>query len=158
MAYADYVFYSDIFRGDVLTDENADKWLDWASDELDSITFGRLTFAFPTIEAHVVKVKKAVCAIAEVLCRIDEQRRAASLHKAEDGSYRGAVASITSGKESISFASIGSTASASAYVAAAADAAVQMTLVRNTAGKYLANIPDAKGINLLYAGGVRHVQ
>lgn len=158
MAYADFDFYSGTFHGDVLTEENADKWLDRAGDELDALTFGRLIFAFPTFEAHAVKVKKAVCAIAEALCCIDEQRRAVSVQKAADGSYRGAVASITSGKESISFASIGNAVNASTYAAAAADAEVQTALIRDTAVKYLANIPDAKGVNLLYAGGVRYVQ
>lgn len=62
-AYADFTFYTDKFFGDTLTDKNADKWLSLASDEIDNITFGRLTFAFPTVEAHVEKVKKAVCAI-----------------------------------------------------------------------------------------------
>ena len=68
MAYADFTFYGKEFHGDVLTEDTAPKWLDRASDELDAITFGRLTFAYPTVEAHVVKVQKAVCAIAEALC------------------------------------------------------------------------------------------
>lgn len=158
MAYADYDFYSGTFHGDVLTSDNADKWLDRASDEVDHLTFDRLASAFPTVEAHAVKVKKAVCAIAEALCCVDEQRRAASVQKAADGSYRGAVASISSGKESISFASVGTAVGASTYAAAAADAEVQASLIRDTAAKYLANVPDANGVNLLYAGGVRYVQ
>ncbi len=157
MAYADYTFYSDTYHGDVLTEKNADKWLDRASDELDALTFGRLTSAFPAVEAHAVKVKKAACAIAEARCFIDEQRRAASVQKAEDGSYRGAVSSISSGKESISFAAIGNAVGASVYAAAAASAEAQTGLIRDIAAKYLANIPDADGINLLYAGGGRYV-
>ena len=47
MAYADYSFYTGSFFGDVLTAQNANKWLELASDELDNLTFGRLTFAFP---------------------------------------------------------------------------------------------------------------
>lgn len=158
MAHTDYEFYTSTFYGDVLTEANADKWLDRASDEVDHLTFGRLAEAFPTEEAHAVKVRKAVCAIAEALCCIDEQRRAASLKQAEDGSFRGAVASISSGKESISFASIGNTANASSYAAAAADPAVQDELIRDTAVRYLANVPDANGVNLLYAGGEGYVR
>lgn len=152
MAYTDFSFYTETYHGDVLDEQNAGKWLEWASDELDVITFGRLTFAFPVVEAHVVKVKKAVCAIAEALCCIDVQRRAASAQIAEDGSYRGAMASITSGKESMSFAVTGA-ASASIYAAAAASADAQADLTRSIAARYLANIPDCNGINLLYAGG-----
>lgn len=155
MAYADFTFYSNTYHGDLLTDANAEKWLDRASDELDTITFGRLTFAFPTVEAHVARVKKAACAVAEALCSIDMQQRAVSAQLQGDGSFRGAVASITSGKESISYA-VGN-ASATAYGAAAANSDARDALILSVATRYLANIPDANGINLLYAGGVRRV-
>ena len=153
--YADYAFYKDGFFGDALTAENANKWLSLASDEVDTLTFGRLTFAFPTVEAHVEKVKKAVCAIAEALYYVDLQRKAAMAQKAQDGSYRGAIASVSSGRESISYA--GNNASASVYAVAATSAVEQGKLIGSIAVKYLANIPDANGINLLYAGEVRHV-
>lgn len=155
MAYTDFTFYSGSFYGDTLTEDTAPKWLERAGDELDAITFGRLTFAFPTVEAHATKVKKAVCAIAEALYWIDVQRRASSAQKAEDGSYRGAVASISSGRESISFSTGG--ANSTVYAAAATSAEAQASLIGSIAAQYLANIPDANGINLLYAGGVRRV-
>lgn len=157
MAYADHTFYSGAFYGDVLTADNAEKWLDRASDEVDHLTFGRLISAFPTVEAHAVKVKKAVCAIAEALYRIDEQRKAALVQKAADGSYHGAVASVSSGKESISYVSGSSATASSVYAAAAADTVAQTALIRDIAAAYLANIPDANGVNLLYAGGGRYV-
>lgn len=150
MAYADYEFYTESFFGSDLTSANATRWLEMASDEIDALTFGRLTFAMPTHEAHVAKVKKAVCAVAEALFHIDEQQRAAAAHKAEDGSYRGAVASISSGRESISFSMNG--ASASSVAAAAASEAERAKLIGSIVSRYLANIPDANGINLLYAG------
>ena len=65
MAYADYDFYSGNYFGDVLTEDIAAKWLERASDYVDAITFHRTENTFPEEEAHVVKVKKAVCAIAE---------------------------------------------------------------------------------------------
>lgn len=151
MAYADFDFYKSGYYGDALTEDNANKWLSLASDELDGPTFGRLTHAFPTIEAHAERVKKAVCAIAEALFYIDVQRQAVAAQKASDGSYRGAVASISSGKESISYSAIGATASV--HASAAASAAEQSRLICGIACKYLANIPDANGVNLLYAGG-----
>ena len=58
MAYADFTFYGSSYFGDTLTEETAPKWLERASDELDAITFGRLTFAFPTVEAHAAKVRR----------------------------------------------------------------------------------------------------
>ncbi len=153
--YADYAFYKSGFFGEALTDENADKWLSLASDEIDTLTFGRLTFAFPTVEAHIEKVKKAVCAVADALFYIALQRKAASARLTDDGEYRGSVASVSSGRESISF-SVNNT-SASVYAAAAANATEQNMLIGKIVAKYLANIPDANGINLLYAGEVRYV-
>lgn len=151
MAYADFAFYTDTYLGDVLTEDNAARWLDRASDELDVFTFGRLTDAFPTDEAHVVKVKKAVCAIADALFYVDKQKKAASAQQADDGSYRGAIASITSGKESVSYAVSGA-ASISTYAAAAASADAQTQLLGDIAARYLARVPDANGVFLLYAG------
>lgn len=151
MAYADFTFYTESFYGDTLTEENANKWLERASDKLDAFTFRRLTSAFPTEAAHIVKVKKAVCAIADALYLIDLQRIAASAQQAPDGSYRGAVTSISSGKESISYA-VNGAASASVYAAAAASADAQTALLRDIAATYLSNIPDNNGVNLLYAG------
>lgn len=155
MAYADLTFYTSSYHGEKLTAENADRWLERASDELDAFTFGRLIDAFPEVEAHVVKVKKAVCAIADALFCIDEQKKAVSAHQADDGSYRGAVASITSGKESVSYA-VGSSTSISAYAAAAASREAQTSLLSGIAATYLARIPDANGVFLLYAGVVKH--
>ena len=154
MAYADFTFYSESYFGDTLNADNANKWLEIASDELDALTFGKLTFAFPENAAHVSKVKKAVCAVADALYNIDVQRKAAAATKEENGTYRGAVASISSGKESISY-SVSGSVSASTYAAAAANEAEQQKLIGSIAVKYLANIPDKNGINLLYAGEVR---
>lgn len=156
MAYADYTFYTASYYGDVLSQTNAPKWLDRASDALDALTFGRLISAFPTDETHVLKVKKAVCAVAEALFNIDAQKQAASAQKAADGTYRGAIASISSGRESISYS--GGNVSASVYAAAAASTGAQNELLGSIAVQYLANIPDANGVNLLYAGGCAHVQ
>lgn len=150
MVYADFTFYQDGYFGDVLTEDNAARWLSRASDELDALTFGRLASAFPTDETHAEKVKKAVCAVADALCNVDAQRRAASAQKDADGQYHGAVASLTSGKESISYAVNGN--AATVYATAAANPAALTELLYSIAVKYLSNIPDANGVNLLYAG------
>lgn len=147
--YADYDFYTAGYHGDTLTAEDTDKWLSRASDELDSLTFGRLSFAFPEKDAHAVKVKKAVCAVAEALCSVDLHRKALLPQKGEDGALRGPVASLSSGQESVSF---GTGAAASAYAQAAQSEEALQGLIAQTAAKYLANVPDACGINLLYAG------
>ena len=66
------------------------------------------------------------------------------------GQYRGAVASVTSGKESISYAVSGN--AATVYADAAANPAALTELLCGIAAKYLSNVPDANGVNLLYAG------
>lgn len=154
MAYADIKFYKMKYFGDVLDERHIEKWLSFASDELDALTFGRLIDNFPTDEKHAEKVKKAVCAIAEALFRIDEQKRASIAQKGEDGKYHGAVSSISSGRESISYATANNT---SIYALAAADHEKQVNLMRAIAEKYISAIPDNTGVNLMYAGGDGYV-
>ena len=149
MAYADYTFYTEVFFGDVLTEDTAQKWITRASDELDLLTFHRLEDGFPEIESHATKVRKAVCAMAEALHRVDLQQKALQASVDEQGVYRPAIASISSSKESISYMQ---NATGSIYAKAAADRNELISLLREIAVTYLAGIPDKYGINLLYAG------
>lgn len=149
MAYADYKFYSSQYFGDVLTEETAPKWLERASDAVDNITFHRLESGMPKEEAHVVRVKKAVCALAEVLYRVDQQRAATAASKDAHGNFRPAVASMSSGKESVSYVQ---SVEASVYAKAASDSAALNALLQSEAARYLANVPGPDGVNLLYAG------
>lgn len=147
--YTDIEFYLNVYHGDTLTMDNAEKWLDRASDYIDHITFHRLEKAFPIVGSDVMKVRKAVCAIAEALYMIDIQRKAGAAKAGTDGSITGAVASVSSGRESISYATGGT---ASVYSAAASSTSAADSYIRNVAEPYLANVPDKNGINLLYAG------
>lgn len=149
MAYADYQFYIQVYHGEHSQEDVIERWLEMASDELDVFTFGRLMSAFPAEATHAAKVKKAVCAIADALYLVDVQRKAAAPQKQEDGSYHGAVSSVSSGGESISYSKADS---GSVYAEAAASKEKEFELVRSIAFKYLAGIPDANGVNLLYAG------
>lgn len=150
MAYADKKFYKAKYYGDCIDETELERWLSRASDELDTLTFGRLIEHFPTLEMHVEKVQKAVCAIAEALYNINEQKKAMMAQKGEDGKYHGAISSISSGRESISYSLNNNT---SVYARAAVDCEAQTDLLRNIAAKYLSNVLDAIGENLLYAGG-----
>lgn len=154
MAYTDYKFYKTKYFGDVIDERQAEKWLSLASDELDALTFGRLINNFPNNEKHAEKVKKAVCAVAEALFRMDEQRQASLAQKGEDGKYHGAVTSISSGRESVSFATSNNT---SAYALAVSSNNEQIKLLRGIAEKYISSIPDSTGVNLMYAGGDGYV-
>ena len=149
MAYADYKFYKDSYCGDVLTEDNAKKWLTRASDEVDTLTFHRLASGFPTVESHAVRVRKAVCAVAETLYRVDEARQSMTATKDERGNYHGPVTSVSSGRESISYASNGKE---TVYAKAATDTAALASLILGDVVRYLGGVPDANGVNLLYAG------
>lgn len=149
MAYADYTFYTESFHGDTLTEDNADKWLERASEAVDILTFRRTEKTFPTEEGDIARVKKAVCAIAEALSLIDAQEKASQATMDETGSYKGAVASMSSGRESISFVQA---SNGSVYSRAAADRTERDKLLYGLAVQYLADVPDSEGVNLLYAG------
>lgn len=149
MAYADFDFYKDTFYGDVLTEDTADKWLDRASDKIDALTFNRLETGFPEIEAHVIKVQKAVCAVAEALYHVEQQRIATAATKDAKGNVRAAVTSISSGRESVSYSQATNT---SVYAKAVADGAEMAALIRGIAVQYLSKVTDKNGICLLYAG------
>lgn len=150
MAYADYNFYTESYYGDELTESNAAKWLERASEELDAITFHRLQRNYPSSGSGDKAVKKATCAIAEILFRIDVQTQAGSAQKGSDGVYHGAIASLSSGRESVSYAS--NSAGSTIYAKAAADEAERLKLLQSAAVKYLSGVPDERGVNLLYAG------
>lgn len=149
MAYADYEFYTTRYFGDELTEATAPKWLERASDAVDTITFRRLEKGLPGEEVHITRVKKAVCALADVLYRVDQQRVATAASKDAQGNLRAAVSSMTSGKESVSYVQ---SVEASVYAKAASDSSALNALLQHEAERYLANVPDADGINLLYAG------
>lgn len=148
--YADYAFYVANYYGDELTDENAPKWLSRASDMLDIITHRRTAESMPTEQSARVAVSKACCAIAEALYKAEMLGKASRAQVMADGTVRGPVASISSGRESISYGAGGS--NASRYAAAASDPGLLYELAQDAAVAYIANVCDANGVNLLYAG------
>ena len=148
--YADYSFYTSRYFGDTLTEKNASKWLSLASDELDKLTFDRLTNGFPENDVHADRVRKATCAIADALYYIDVHSRASSVQVSNDGKTTGVISSISSGRESVSYNT--NNTAANKYAAAAADESSTTALINCIICKYIANVPDKYGVNLLYAG------
>lgn len=158
--YVDIGFYGYPYHGDKFPDETtARKWLARASDVLNKLTFGRLDSAFPTNELHAEMVRKCVCAIAEILFAIEIQKESTSSHVSTRVNSYGEVeickinkpiSSISSGQEKISY----DTSPNNIYFSAAVNPAAANRLIAETAASYLANVPDANGVNLLYAGEV----
>lgn len=153
--YSTSQFYVEEYFGNEIPLDDINKYLSRASDELDTLTYGRLIKAYPTEQIYSEKVQKAVCAVAECLYKIEEQRKAVASRIDTDGKYTGPISSIKAGEESVSYTSVNS--SSSVYSAAAASKEVQNQLIAETATRYIANVPDANGINLLYAGGEAYV-
>lgn len=153
--YSTSSFYVEEYFGNEIPLDDINKYLSRASDELDTLTYGRLIKAYPTEQIYDEKVQKAVCAVAECLYKIEEQRKAVASRLDTDGKYTGPISSIKAGEESVSYASVNN--SSSVYFAAAASKEAQNQLIAETAARYIANVPDANGINLLYAGGEAYV-
>lgn len=153
--YSTSQFYVEEYFGNEIPLDDINKYLSRASDELDTLTYGRLIKAYPTEQIYDEKVQKAVCAVAECLYKIEEQRKAVASRIDTDGKYTGPISSIKAGEESVSYTSVNS--SSSVYSAAAASKEAQNQLIAETAARYIANVPDAYGINLLYAGGEAYV-
>lgn len=157
MAYADYQFYTTTYYGDTVPESDFPKYAERASDRIDSITFDRLVNGFPEEERAVTKVKKAVCAVAEALYQIDQIKKSSmesvGTVTREDGTVVSkAVSSISSGSESISFATGSSSGAESIYGQATIDKKVESVLLYQIATEYLSGVTDKKGICLLYAG------
>lgn len=97
MAYCDYEFYKTEYLGNVITEADFPRLSQRASDKIDVITFDRLAEGLPTEERVAKKVKKAVCAIAELML---DYERAKSTMRNNGGLV---VSSVSSGSESISY-------------------------------------------------------
>ena len=157
MAYADYQFYTEKYYGDTVPESDFPKYVERASDRIDAITFDRLIDGLPENERAQTKVKKAVCAVADAMYQIDQIKKASmesvGIVTREDGTVVSkAVSSVSSGSESISFATGSSGGAESIYGQAAIDKRVESVLLYQVVMEYLSGVTDKKGICLLYAG------
>lgn len=143
----DLTFYKTAYFGSKIPETEFAKYEAMAEDRLHPLTHDRLTTGLPSSELAAQRVKKAVCALAELLYDIDAECMAQSSISDSSGTH-GAVTSITAGSESIHFASSAQTAAGRA----ASDAAYKQRLVYETVLPYLANTADDSGVYLLYAG------
>mgnify|MGYP003296367451 CR=1 FL=1 len=141
--YVDYEFYKDTYGGELIKE---DKWRGIATRAgvfVDRITRNRLQ--------DWISVRFAVCALAEAmeLVRIQKNQALKSAMAENVAAQGGRVKSITSGRESITYADDYTSA---AIAKAAGSPEEEERYYYSAAAPYLANIADARGINLLYAG------
>ena len=164
MAYADYEFYKTSFFGNVVPESDFMRFSERASDFIDLLTFDRLADGLPGDERQQKRIKKAVCAAADILYQIDisEQNAAAAAATGAatalpgGGTTTGIVTSVSSGSESRSYATpqqIGASAKEwSAVYAAAGDVRKTNDLLLKAALPLLMGVRTDDGIPVLYAG------
>lgn len=164
MAYADYDFYTTSYFGSVVPETDFPRLAERASDFVDLMTFDRLVDGLPTNERSQKRIKKAVCSLAELMYQIELAEKNAtnaavsgtSTAIGSGGSTTGIVTSVSSGSESISYATpqqIGASAKEwSAVYAAAGDVQKTNDLLLKAALPLLMGVRTDDGIPVLYAG------
>lgn len=164
MAYADYEFYTTSYFGSVVPETDFPRLAERASDFVDTMTFDRLVDGLPTNERSQKRIKKAVCSLAELMYQIELAEKNAtnaavsgtSTAIGSGGSTTGIVTSVSSGSESISYATPQQKASGakewSAVYAAAGDVQKTNDLLYETALPLLMGVRTDDGIPVLYAG------
>lgn len=163
MAYADYKFYTESF-GNVVPETDFPRLAERASDFIDIMTFDRLADGLPANERSQKRIKKAACSLAELMYQIELAEKNAtnaatsgtSTTIGSGGSTTGIVTSVSSGNESISYATPQQKASgakewSAAYVAAG-DVQKTNDLLLKTALPLLMGVRTDDGIPILYAG------
>ena len=163
MAYADYEFYTTSYFGSVVPETDFPRLAERASDFVDTMTLGRLVDGLPTNERFQKRIKKTVCSLTELMYQIElaeknaiNQASANVTDANTGGKSTGIVTSVSSGSESISYATpqqIGASAKEwSAVYAAAGDVQKTNDLLFKTALPLLMGVRTDEGIPILYAG------
>ena len=164
MAYADYEFYTTSYFGSVVPETDFPRLAERASDFVDTMTFDRLVDGLPANERSQKRIKKAVCSLAELMYQIELAEKNAANAAASGtsttigsgGSTTSIVTSVSSGSESISYATPQQKAAGakewSAVYAAAGDAQKTNDLLLKATLPLLMGVRTDEGIPILYAG------
>ena len=154
--YLDFKYYQTEYGGKLFENEDAFKPYERKAERrINTATRNKLTFAFPIEEKDAAAVKDCLCELAEFLLRVDQFQEAASASVGvvtqEDGTVKGkVVTSVTSGSESRGYSTGGTIETAIAD--AAKNRKVFDIAVYSLVKDGLSGVPDANGVNLLYAG------
>lgn len=162
MAYADYKFYTESF-GNVVPEADFPRLAERASDFVDTMTFDRLVDGLPADMRSQKRIKKAVCSLAELMYQIELAEKnainqaSANVTDINVGNIStGVVTSVSSGSESISYATPQQKASGakewSTVYAAAGDVQKTNDLLYKTALPLLMGVMTDDGIPILNAG------
>lgn len=163
MAYIDHEYYSALYGADAVEESDFNRFRWECEKRVDNLTTGvdgvrKLRIAFPVDEDDAETVKRCICKLIEIAVQIDESTKAlaqASGYITDEttGAIRGkVVANKSSGSESISYVSSASGSTSTLIDKALSDKDVQDRLYNDTIIEYLSGVPDANGVNLLFAG------
>lgn len=163
MAYADYDFYTESYYGNVVPEADFDRLAARASDFIDTLTFDNLVDGLPADKRSQKRIKKAVCSLAELMYQIELAEKNAINQASANvtdtnvgGKSTGIVTSVSSGSESISYATPQQKASGakewSAVYAATGDVQKTNDLLYKTALPLLMGVRTDDGVPVLYAG------
>lgn len=164
MAYADYDFYTESYYGNVVPETDFPRLAERASEFIDLMTSDRLVDGLPTNKRSQKRIKKVACSLAEKMYQIELAEKNAtdaavsgtSTAIGSGGSTTGIVTSVSSGSESISYATPQQKASGakewSAVYAAAGDIQKTNDLLYKTALPLLMGVRTDDGIPILNAG------
>ena len=150
LSYSEYINY-----GGALSETefnglyyDAQRYVDFQTTGIDNVK--KLKVAFPTDEDDAEAVKRCLMRVIDLLNEIENANSAMGFVTDSNGLVHGAVSSVSSGSESISYSN-GSGLVGMAQ-RAAADSAEKSKLISTEIKHYLSGITDANGINLLYMG------
>ena len=151
--YADFNYYSTEYGGKMSAGDYK-RFGRRAERRIDSITGGKLQFAFPTNGRDVESVKDCVCELADFLYQIDSYNTAAMESMGTvaqaDGTVKGKViTSISSGSESIGYSAGGSAKSAVAKAAESEKDLNEQIYLKVSGALY--GVRDSNGVPMLNA-------
>ena len=156
MAYVDYDFYRISYHGSTVPETDFLWASERASDFLDILTSDRLADGLPSNDRAQNRIKKAVCALAEAYYQIGlAEKQALSATEKPSGSP-GVVTSMSSGSESVSYATpqqIGAAAKEwSSVFAATGDPVATNAMLSRIAIPMLSGVRTDAGVPILYGG------
>lgn len=153
MAYVTFEYFNGIYPG-ALTGEDFNNFEWEARRAVDAHTTGidnvrKLRVAFPADEYDAEAVKRCMCKLIKLMHDIEVAEKSRGLVQRGDGTViSGVVSSVSSGAESISYATSGGTS----IDAAVSDITARNSLYSRTIRQALSGVCDANGVCLLYMG------
>ena len=155
MAYVTYSEYQALYGADTMPESafnliafDAERAVDIHTTGIDNVR--KLETAFPTDEKDAEIVKRCILNLIEDFRILNEMEKATQAGM-EDGTFHlGAVASVSSGSESISYDN--SANGRSALAQCVGDAGNRAKYVKDVIFRYLSGVTDKNGVNLLYMG------